>query len=296
MQPTDARCSLHPELPSVGACLRCGRFVCEGCRVPAVEPLCVECVGRLEGPQVVRFRRFGVGTALGSGLALLRQEWARVLLVNLPFAVAVGASATFIPELNPRDFAGSVWPFYGGILLQSLFTTIVCALGQMAGLALLVGAAEGRPVSLGEAFAKAERAWFRVVVANLRALLMTMVFSLACGIPGVWKAVNLALVSESAFFRRGDALEDSEGLVGAHFWPMLGFLFLTALMTTVPVSLAGGVVGAGLRLSHIDHRVGLAFAGFAGLLMRSLAVAFQLSAYYGLTASAQRPVPSLAAP
>jgi hypothetical protein len=260
-----------------------------------VEPLCLECVARLEGPQAVRFRRFGVGTSLGGGLTLLKQDWARVLLVNLPFAVAVGASATLIPQINPRDYAGSVWPFYGGVLLQSLFTTIVCALGQMTGLALLVGAAEGRVVSMGEAFGQAERAWSRVVGANLRALFATMLFSLGCGVPGVWKAVNLSLVSESAFFRRGDALDDSESLVGAHFWPMLGFLLLTALMTTVPVSLLSGLMGAGLRLGHFDHRVGLAFAGFAGLLMRSVAVAFQLSAYYGLTATAERPVPTLGA-
>ena len=292
MQPSDARCSLHGDNPSTGTCSRCGRFICEACRVPDVEPLCLECVARLEGPQFVRFRRFGVGTSLSGALTLLKQDWPRVLLVNLPFAAAIGVTSSLVPQLNPRDFAGSLWPFYGGILLQTLFMATVCALGLMAGLALLVGAAEGRPVSLGEAFDQSVRAWTRVVGAGLRAVLMTMLFSMACGIPGIWKAVSLALVTVSAFFGRGDALDDSEGLVRAYFWPMLGFLFLTALMTTVPVTIVGGLVSDLLRRGQFDPRVGMAFAGFLGQLMHSVAIAFPLAAYYGLTASAERSAPT----
>ena len=99
-----ARCSLHPALPAIATCARCGRFICFDCRdASAVDHRCVECA--LRAPVDV--------PALGGWLVL-----AAIVLVLYPirflgmafnFVEALRASSWELPSGPSQWFVISLW-------------------------------------------------------------------------------------------------------------------------------------------------------------------------------------------
>jgi hypothetical protein len=118
---------------------------------------------------------------------------------------------------------------------QSLSTVYDITLGLMgvgACLALMVGAAEGGQRGLGHALVEGLRAWPRLFWARLRSGMWILVFALALIIPGIMKAVSLAVATEAAYREpRRDALESSSTLTEGRMWEV----FWVCVICKVPV-------------------------------------------------------------
>jgi len=277
----------------VGVCSRCGRFLCDECRAASPQPVCLECVDKLEPRLRVRFAPFGFGRTLGGALSLLGGTWLRLFWVTLPFGIGAGVLSAYItPELNPQRLSEGLWAFYGALLIQAAYSMVVGLFGRLAGIAILVGHAEGRELTVDEAFGEAVRAWPRTVWATLGAYLRCVLLGLFCLLPGLWMAVLVSQVPVTAFLRTGGApAEESEDLVRPRFWEVLGLLAVTYATILIPLAVINGVLGAAMKLAHQPRGIALVVGGLAGEVALAPALAVLVATCYGLHRLAGKPAP-----
>ncbi|MFT3838307.1 MAG: hypothetical protein QM723_15090 [Myxococcaceae bacterium] len=295
--PAPAQCAVHPEAPSAGTCERCGRFFCEACRIGPPRMLCRECGVFLTGPEGVAFKPFNLGNALTGGFSLLGATFGRVMLANLPFAIAGGAAAMAITLATGAaaplrgNAMETLYRVYGATLLLTVYSGLVSAVGIVAGVAVMSAAVSGERIGAVEAWRRAFKIFGRVVGANLLVIGQVFVFSLLCGIPGIWKMVNLSLTNIALIAAPGERpLAYSESLVQPRFWPVLGALLIGAMITIVPIDVVVTIVGAVLRVKFLPAGSAAAISGFGTVFARALFAAFSVSIFYGIRAgeNAQR--------
>lgn len=259
--------------------------------------LCRECGAFLTGPEGVAFKPFNLSNALNGGFALLAATAGRVLLANLPFALAGGAAsmaitlATGAAQPLRTNHLETLYRVYGATLLLTVYTSLVSAVGIVAGVAVMSAAVSGERIGAVEAWRRAFKIFGKVVFASLATLGQVFVFSLLCGIPGIWKMVNLSLVNVSLIAAPNERpLSHSESMVQPRFWPVLGALLIGAMITIVPIDVVVMIVGAVLRVKFLPAGSAAAISGFGTVLARALFAAFTVSIFYGIRAeeNAQR--------
>jgi hypothetical protein len=213
-------CPEHPEQRSIAACERCGRFLCQSCLVSKEPPRCAPCAARVTDPLGILAVPFSIQGALSHGWQLFRHAFPGILLVSLLFSVP-GGLLTYVSATEGYS--------------QHLSTVYDVTLGLMgvgACLALMVGAAEGGQRGLGHALAEGLRAWPRLFSARFRSGLSIFFFALALIIPGIMKAVSLAVTTEAAYREpRRDALESSSTLTERRMWEV----FWVCVICKVPL-------------------------------------------------------------
>lgn len=185
-----------------------------------------------------------------------------------------------------------MWGFYGAMLLQVAYAVLVGLLGHLAAVAVVVGYAEGRQVSVDDAFTEAARAWPRAVWATLGGYLRAALLGLFCLLPGLWMAVLMSQVTVAAFVKsEGSPLDDSDTLVRPRFWQVLGYLLLVYGAVLLPATLFGGVFGAAMRVGHQSHALANMVIGLVGEVAMVPTFPCLVASYYGLNALAGQPAP-----
>ncbi len=277
-------CPVHPERPSVATCERCGRFLCEACAVSHGPSRCADCDARLGDPLGILAQPFSVGGSLSLGWRLFREALPGLLAVSFLLGI-VGGTFTHAVDQNTTSFATSMrWTF--------VFEGTVGLIAVGAHLSLLVGVAEGRRLNFGQALQEGMNAWPQLFGANVRSRLWSVLFCLLLIIPGIIKAVTLALATEAAYREPGkDALQSSTQLVTGRRWEMFGLcvasyaivfavmsplsLLMAALVEAVEsTSLAGDILldGVGRGAEAFVSAVGLvAFYGLKRVHGQALA-------------------------
>lgn len=277
-----AVCPLHPEAPAPATCRRCGRFLCDACVARREPTLCAACAPLVTDPLGVVSSTFSVTRALGNGLKLVRPVAGKVLGVALAFSIPGGLlSWVLIPsgDASVRQQANN---FRAGRLYDSLIGIVA----DIACLALFIGVAEGRRLSVSQALQEATSRWGRVFGARFRAGLITLLFALLLVVPGIWKSVLLSFTTIAAVrLRDEDALEASTRLVSGRWWPVLGFGVSAYAVVFIPVLVMAGVVGA--VLPEFDGRpvfgaLSEIWGDWVERVAEQLVSAMVLAAFYGL--------------
>jgi hypothetical protein len=268
-----AVCPLHPERESVATCTRCGRFMCIGCQAVDEPPVCESCAPLFIDPLQIKAAHFSLWNTARNGLRMWSAVLPKVLLITTAFSIPGGllsyAVATRLPK-STRSFG-------------NLYDALIGTIGAVACIALFIGVAEGRTLTLGEAIAESLSRWGRVFGARVRTGLWTALFLILLVVPGIWKSITLIFSVEAAVrVPRGDALEMSAELVKERWWAVA----VTSLLVQFG-ALAPGFALTGI-LEGIDGVVGVpliarvVFENWIFSVGATLASACMLSAYYGL--------------
>jgi hypothetical protein len=215
-----ALCPEHPEQPSIAACERCGRFLCQRCVASKEPPHCSPCAARVRDPLGILAVPFSIQGALRHGWQLFLNAFPGILFVSLLFSVPGGLLTYFSATEGYSQNLSSVYDITLGLM------------GVGACLALMVGSAEGGQRGLGHALVEGLRAWPRLFWARFRSGMWILVFALVLIIPGIMKAVSLAVATEAAYREpRRDALESSSTLTEGRMWEV----FWVCVICNVPV-------------------------------------------------------------
>jgi uncharacterized membrane protein len=228
--------------------------------------------------------------ALGNGWTL----FSRALPQLLPIALLIGIPGGLLTHAVELAGIG----FRGSLQISRIFDVTFGLIGTGAYLGLMVGVAEGAPRGAGAALKEAMRVWPRLFGARFRSALWILLFTLLLVIPGIMKAVALAVVTEAAYReRRSDALDNSSRLTEGRRWAVFGLFalcFTPAVMILLALGFLGGLItelipGTG-AISNI-----LIDAG--SRLVEAFTCGVALAAFYGLKRSrgeALEPLPGSA--
>jgi hypothetical protein len=171
--------------------------------------------------------------------------------------------------------------------VDRLFDVTIGLIADGAFLALMVGEAEGAPRDVGTSLKEGLSAWPRLFGARFRSGLVILVFTLMLVVPGIMKALSLAVVTEAAYREPGsDALENSTYLTEGRRWEVLGLFmlcFAAVFLSMFPLGFIGGTVLAVAPRSALVVDVVL---GAAYQLVGALASGVSLAVFYGLKRSA----------
>jgi len=282
-----AVCPEHPEQPSVATCTRCGRFLCTGCRVSADPALCRTCAPLALDPLGILSTPFGASGTLRNGWRMFAPVLPQVLAIATVFSIPAGLISAGLADSG-----------VGAERVVNLYDALIGLIGDIACLAMFVGVAEGRSLSLGQALKEGTGAWGRVFGARFRAGLITLAFTLLLIIPGIWKGVLLAFVVEAAYRVPGeDSLEYSTSLVqgGGRWWPVFGVLLLSGFIAYVPVFFGAAIMGglaavAAVPALNVAVEIG---TDFIARIADNLLSAFSLATFYGLCKTDGRTLPAM---
>jgi len=269
-----AVCPEHPERASIAPCERCGRFLCDACLASRSPPRCAACSAKVGDPFGIIAQPFTIGGALGNGWKLFTSTLPQLL----PICLLVGVFGGLLTHAIESSGASS-----SSMRLGRIFDGTVGLLGIGTYLAILVGAAEGAPRGVGAALKEGVNAWPRLFGARFRSGLWILLFTLLLVIPGIMKAVSLAVVLEAAFREpQSDAVDTSTALTDGRRWEVFGLfaacygmVFLCALMLGVlggilmevvpgTGAIANILIDAGVRVGEA-FACGVALAAFYGL-------------------------------
>jgi hypothetical protein len=244
-----ATCPTHPDRTALGACTRCGTFVCKTCAAMTQPLMCAPCkakVRALNAPQQFSFEH-----AFSGGWLFFSHSLGPLAL----FSIVFGAPSAVIEIYIHRAKLSPLASVMGTLLVGATLGLI----GNIACLACMVGVAEGRTVSNGDALRSGLRSWGRVFGAQFLAGLWIGLASLLLIVPGVYQAVRLAVVVPAAYLdTSGDALQESRTLTDGKGWEVFAVLLVTGLVVLVPSVIVGavmGVVGVLVPPLSIRHRV-----------------------------------------
>lgn len=264
-----ACCAAHPDSPALGACARCGRFVCDGCATEREPLLCAGCTAVVDDPLGLRAHAFKPIAAITRGVRLVFQTPA-VLLVSLAFSLPP-ALLSFAGKDSPWSLLERPWDFF------------VNSIGEVAILALLVARAEGRRLTLGSALQEATARWGRMLLATFLSGLYVVLFTLLLVVPGVVKAVQLAFVTVAVLRTSDDALAYSARLVEGRWLRVFGFYLLIGLFVGLPLlGLLGGVGFIYAAVELPEPLIDAVATLLAALLVNGVIPAMTLVAFYGL--------------
>jgi len=270
-----AVCPEHPERASISPCERCGRFLCDECLASRSPPRCPACDAKVSDPLGVVAQPFTIGGALGNGWKLFTNTLPQLLPICLVVGV-LGGLLTHALESSSLSRTSS-------IRLGQLFDVTIGLFGIGVYLAFLVGKAEGAPRGVGAALKEGMGAWPRLFSARFRSGLWITLCTLLLVIPGILKAVSLAVVTEAAFREpQSDGIDNSTSLTKGHRWKVFGLfvacygiVFLSAYLLGVMGGTLMEVVPGTEAIANIlidaGERVGKAFASCVALV-----------AFYGL--------------
>ncbi|MFO0595623.1 MAG: hypothetical protein U0228_09970 [Myxococcaceae bacterium] len=240
-----AICSTHPGVPALGACARCGRFVCDVCTVELQPRLCTTCANTLGDAWGLRGRSFDLLHAFRTGLGLVLAEAPALIVLALLFAGPAAALQLLVP---PGD---DLKTLSASIRLTNLYDTLVGIIGAQAMLALIIARAEGRKLGLFGALRESVSNWGRAVGTRIRAGLWIFFFALLLLIPALWKGTMLLFTAVAALrTQRDDALRTSESLVEGRFWPV--FVFALALFGAFDLPVLVGTTVLGAVLGEVE--------------------------------------------
>lgn len=242
-----ARCALHFDVDATGTCARCGRFGCPSCLDE--RSFCTECAPTARDPYGLN-RSLNHFTATRLALQLLWAEFPKLLALTVGFAIpAALLQVVAVPDGDDlRTISKS-------IRLSNMYDLLVGTIGCQAMLALLIGRAEGTPLSLVNALREGVLNWRHALGARFRAYLWIVLFVLLLLLPGIWQGVMLMFVNTAALrLRNEDALEASRRVVKGHFWAAFGIFGINVVVMLITVATLM-VVGAGLELAEAPRFV-----------------------------------------
>ncbi|QRK07136.1 hypothetical protein JQX13_45000 [Archangium violaceum] len=213
---------------------------------------------------------FSPGASLRNGWRLFSHTFPQLV----PIALLMGIPSGLISHAIDSNGA------------SRLFDVTIGLISIGAYLALMVGVAEGTPSSVGSALKEGVHVWPRLFAARFRSGLWILLFTLLLIVPGIMKALSLAVATEAAYReRQSDALENSIQLTTGRRWELFGlsvvyyFIFLAVVLVIglMTNTLAGLHANAApLASIVIDTSVRLAEAFTCGVM---------LAAFYGLKRS-----------
>jgi hypothetical protein len=235
---TGAVCPTHPERPSVGTCARCGRFLCGECRAFDPPPTCAACLARGRDAMLLGNQGLTAGGTLSLSLKLMRAT-APVLATAVAIGTALGLAIELgLPEL-PRS---------AGNLIDRVYELTAGLVLDVAVVAAMLEASQGRTLKPGEALQEGLSAWGRVLKYRFLSGLLILVFTLLLIVPGILKALSYAFVTILAWQNHPDPLEGSAALTHGRRGALLGALTLAFLvffaMLLVPLVTVGMVTEA----------------------------------------------------
>jgi hypothetical protein len=286
-----AVCAAHPEERSTGACPRCGTFVCETCGPEASSRLCAVCRPLVLDPLGVVSAKFDIAEVFTGAVKLARACAGRVVLLSVPFALGSGLISA---ALSPTTTAGMRDPFMNLLRLvpTALYGGTLGVLAHLLVIATYVGAAEGRRVTFDQAFTEGLAVWGKGVTTGILQWLMIMLFSLACGLPGLWKATLLAVTSVCVFrLRDAEGTEVSERLIRPRVWESLVVLIAWYVLVAAPGLLTYAVIRGsnGVMPTPVVSVLMAVVGGAWGALTTSLHVAL----FYGAVRADGQELPGL---
>lgn len=272
-----AVCPEHPQRASLAPCQRCGRFMCEECTASRTPPYCTGCAERYQDPLGVLAKPFSIVSALGNGWTLFVRTLPRLLPVALIFGGLAGLLTYFLHGSVGKDTAN---------MITRLFDATIGLIADGAFLAVMVGEAEGAPRDVATSLKEGLSAWPRLFGARFRSGLVILVFTLMLVVPGIMKALSLAVVTEAAYREPGsDALENSTSLTEGRRWEILGLFmisFAAVFLSMFPLGFIGGTV---LRVAPRSAIVVDVLLGAAYQLVGAFASGVSLALFYGLKRS-----------
>lgn len=262
-----ARCAFHFDVEAIGTCSRCGRFGCASCLDDL--KLCTECAPVARDP-------YGLNAPLNHLRAV--QIAAQIVWAELPKLVAISVlfaiPAALLQVIGVSD-GDDLRTISKSIRLSNSYDLFVGCIGGQAMLALIIGRAEGTPISLVNALREGVLNWKRALGARIRAYLWILLFTLLLLVPGIWQSVMLMFVNVAALrLRTDDALDASRRIVKGRFWSAFGIFALNIVVMLVAVSFLV-VLGEGLDYFEAPRIVTEFFSetgtriasdGFAGAL------------------------------
>jgi hypothetical protein len=218
-----AVCPVHPEQPSVGTCVRCGRFLCSGCRSVHAPPTCPECAARNRDVLGLGGQGLTVGGTLSIAFKLMRATTPVLAVV-----VAIGSAIGIALELGLPDL-----PRSAGNLIDRVYDLTVGLVLNVSVVAAMMNASEGRAMGAGEALQEGLSGWSRVLKYRFLSGLLILAFTLLLIVPGVLKALSLAFVTILAWKNVPDPLAESTALTAGRRGPLLGVLTVAFLLFVV---------------------------------------------------------------
>ncbi len=237
-------------------------------------PRCADCDARLGDPLGVLAHPFSLGGSLSRGWVLFRQALPGLLGVSLLFGI-FGGWLSHVVDQNTDSFATSM-------RFSRIFEGTVGLIAVGANLALLVGVAEGRRLSFGQALMEGLSAWPRLFGAHFRSGILIVLFLLLLIVPGIMKAVSFALVTQAAYREPNqDALDSSSRLVAGRRWEVFAMLVVCYAIifgVVLPMSVLVGFVAE--EESGISLVGDIALDGL-GRVADAFASAVVLAAFYG---------------
>lgn len=286
-----AVCAAHPHERSTGACPRCGTFVCDACGPASSSRVCPACRPLVLDPLGVVSAKFDIAEVFIGAVKLVRACAGRVMLLSIPFALGSGLISAAVAPERTASVQGQLEN------LVRLVPTLIYAgtLGVLAHLVVIatyVGAAEGRRVSFDQALAEGFAVWGKGVSTGILQWLMIMVFSLACGVPGLWKATLLAVTSVCVFrLREAEGTEASERLIRPRVWESLVVLIVWYVLVAAP----GFLTYALIRGSNgvMPTPVVTVLTAVGGGAWGALATSLHVALFYGVAQAGGQELPEL---
>lgn len=232
-----AQCALHHDTTADRTCARCGRFACADCL--RERDLCSGCAQVVGDPYLLK-RPFNLFEVVPTAARIAWAELPRVVVLTAVFSLPSAA-------LSQATSAGDdLSALSSSIRWSNLYELLVGTLGGQTMLALYIARAEGRVITLAQAFREALSNWGRAAGALFRVNLWTLLFTLLFVLPGIWQAVLLMFARVAVLRARpDDALETSRKLVRGRFWTVFGLaaaVFALVLVSIVFSTIAGALV------------------------------------------------------
>lgn len=284
-----AVCPVHPDAEAVATCQRCGRFLCAACRVTLEPARCADCSALVADPLGILAAPFSIEATLRNGGRMLAPVLPKVALIALLFSMPAGLLNDALSPPGLEDDS-SLSPSSRGLRrnlgerVVRLYDALVGLIGTLACLALFVGVAEGRALSVGEALMEGVSAWGRVFGARLHAGIITLLFAFLLLLPGLWKAVLFGFVMEVSFrIPDRDALEFSTSLVQARqrWWATFGMLILIELVVGVPLLGAALLLQSAAEFLGVPSMLSAIALDWLARLAAMAAAALGLAMFYG---------------
>ncbi|MBL8923834.1 MAG: hypothetical protein JNJ54_33570 [Myxococcaceae bacterium] len=218
---------------------------------------------------------FSVRGSLLTGVTLAARDAGPILGVCLAFAIPAGALQVLVPGDDLRSMGQSA-------RLSNLFEVLVGIIGSQALVARLIARAEGRRLSLGQAFSVSLRTWSRCFGARFRAGLAILAFTLLLIVPGVWKYVQLVFVTTAVLRSTGDPLALSQHLVSGRWWPVFGLSLLIGVACFTPAFVGVALFAVALELVHSPPVIGEILGEWVFGVAQVIGSSVTLVAFYGL--------------
>ena len=157
-----------------------------------------------------------VGNVLTQGARLCANQWIAIGAVVAIVWGPIGFALSYLEYEGSVDFEGVV------LVASMLLEFVTYSLGTAAVIAIAMGAASGRPVTIAEALATAARVSVRFAVTYFFTSLMILIGFLFLILPGLYLMVVLSLV-DSVVVAEGKwgarAIGRSYDLASMRFWP-----------------------------------------------------------------------------